>query len=139
MKTLIIPILLVSGLLAAQVTPVSAQHARFFRIAGPVPTTITDVTADGTVTWTNIATNATFTVQTATVLPGESNWVDWVQITVSNAVTVHRIFDPDPPSGMALIPAGNFTMGNCMDSNEGGERRTAFAHGLFFRVLHGPV
>ena len=26
---------------------------------------------------------------------------------------------PAPPTGMALIPAGAFTMGNCMDPNEG--------------------
>ena len=41
------------------------------------------------------------------------------------------------PSGMALIPAGSFTMGNCMDSSEGYVRRTAAAHGLCERVLHG--
>ncbi|MCU0785835.1 MAG: formylglycine-generating enzyme family protein [Verrucomicrobia bacterium] len=98
--------------LASVLVPCSrADETRFFRIAGPVPTTITDVTADGNVTWTNEATNATFTAQTATTLAGESNWVDWVQVLASNAVTVHRIFDPNPPSGMAFIPAGSFAMG----------------------------
>lgn len=120
MRILIIPMVLMGGLLAAQVAPATAQDARFFRIAGPVPTTITDVTADGAVTWTNEATNATFTVQMATILPGESNWVDWVQVPASNAVTIHRLFDPNPPFGMALIPAGSFTMGNSMNPNEGG-------------------
>ncbi|MCU0784357.1 MAG: formylglycine-generating enzyme family protein [Verrucomicrobia bacterium] len=119
MKTLIISIVLAGGLWAAQIAPAAAQDARFFRIASPVPTTITEVTADGIVTWTNEATNATFTVQTATILAGESNWVDWVQVPVSNAVTVHRLFDLNPPSGMVLIPAGGFTMGNCMEPNEG--------------------
>jgi formylglycine-generating enzyme required for sulfatase activity len=47
----------------------------------------------------------------ATLLSGESNWVDWVQVPVSNAVTVHQVFDPNPPPGMALIPAGSFLMG----------------------------
>jgi formylglycine-generating enzyme required for sulfatase activity len=45
--------------------------------------------------------------------------MDWVQVPANDAVTVHRIFDPDPPEGMAFIPAGSFTMGNCMDPSEG--------------------
>jgi formylglycine-generating enzyme required for sulfatase activity len=77
------------------------------------------MTADGTITWTNTPTNATFTVQTATTLHGPSNWVDYVRVPASNAVTVQRIFDRNPPSGMVLIPAGSFTMGNCMDPSEG--------------------
>jgi formylglycine-generating enzyme len=72
------------------------------------------VTADGIVTWTNVATNATFTLQTTTILPGESNWVNYVQVPASNAVTVHHTFDPNPPSGMAMIPAGSFTMGDSL-------------------------
>ena len=89
-----------------------ADEARFFRIAGPVPTTITAVSAAGYVTWTNVATNATFTVQTATALLSESNWVDFVQVPVTTGVTTEQLYDPNPPSGMALIPAGSFTMGN---------------------------
>lgn len=95
-----------SGLAIAQ-----AEDARFFRITGTVPTTIIEVTRGGTVTWTNAVTNATFTVQTATILPGESNWFDWAQVPASNNVTTLRIFDPNPPSGMAFIPAGSFLMG----------------------------
>jgi formylglycine-generating enzyme required for sulfatase activity len=45
--------------------------------------------------------------------------VDYVRVPASNAVTVQRIFDRNPPSGMVLIPAGSFTMGNCMDPAEG--------------------
>ncbi|MBE0543272.1 MAG: SUMF1/EgtB/PvdO family nonheme iron enzyme [Verrucomicrobia bacterium] len=99
-------------------TPAVAQDARFFRIVGPVVTTITAVTADGTVTWTNEVTNATFTVQTTTALPDATNWVDWVRVPASNAVTSHRILDPNPPAGMVLIPAGSFTMGDTF--KEGG-------------------
>jgi len=109
-RTALVP--LVSGLFLLSAT---AQEARFFRIAGPVPTTITEVTLDGWVTWTNDPTNATFTVQTTTGLLEESNWVDWVQVPVSNAVTVHRVFDPNPPEGMALIPAGTFVMGDVLN------------------------
>lgn len=92
-------------------TTALAQVARYFRVAGPVPVTITNFTQDGTVTWSNTPTNATFTVQTATDLAA-SNWVDWVQVPASNATTIHRICDPNPPVGTAFIPAGSFVMGN---------------------------
>jgi formylglycine-generating enzyme len=92
-----------------------ADEARFFRIAGPVPTTITAVSADGYATWTNLATNATFTVQTAVSLLSETNWVDYVQVPATSGVTTNRLYDPNPPSGMALIPAGVFTMGNTLE------------------------
>ena len=111
--------LLAGGFMAVCLVSTSGQDARFFRIAGPVATRVTGMTADGTITWTNIPTNATFTVQTATTLHGPSNWVDYVRVPASNAVTVQRIFDRNPPSGMALIPAGSFTMGNCMDPSDG--------------------
>jgi formylglycine-generating enzyme required for sulfatase activity len=126
MKTLLITLTLLGGLLATSVSSLHAQETRFFRIVGPVATTIMDVTMDGTVTWTNVAINATFTVQTATVLPDATNWVDWVQVPVTNAVTVHRLFDPKPPPGMAFIPAGSFMMGDTFnDSHDSlGERPT---------------
>lgn len=91
--------------------PLAAQDTRYFRVAGPVPVTLTAVTPEGWVTWTNAPTNATFTVQTATALGSETNWVDWIEVPVTNAVTVHRVFDPNPPDGMAFIPAGSFMMG----------------------------
>ena len=94
-----------------------AQDARFFRIAGPVGTTITAFSADGYVTWTNAPTNATFTVQTAVSLVGPSNWVDYIQVPVTNPITVHRLYDPNPPTGMALIPAGSFKMGDSLDGS----------------------
>jgi len=89
-----------------------AGEARFFRVAGPVASTITAFHADGYVTWTNETTNATFTVQTASSLVGPSNWVDYIQVPSTNSVTTHRLYDPNPPAGMALIPAGSFTMGD---------------------------
>ena len=98
---------------------VAAHGAQFFRIAGPVATKITALSTNGYITWTNSPTNATFAVQTAQSLPGRTNWVDYIRVAVTNAVTTQRIYDPNPPSGMALIPAGSFTMGNCMDPDEG--------------------
>jgi formylglycine-generating enzyme required for sulfatase activity len=111
MKTLMIPIVLAGGFFAAQVTSAPAQDTRFFRLVGPAVTTITGISQDGYVTWNNAATDVTCTVETALALVGPSNWVDYVQVPISNAVTTVRLFDPNPPSGMALIPAGSFTMG----------------------------
>jgi formylglycine-generating enzyme required for sulfatase activity len=97
----------------------AAQSTRFFRITGPAATTITAIRADGTLVWNNALAGTNYTVQMATSLGGGANWVDYVQLPVTDAVNVNRIIDPNPPAGMALIPAGSFTMGNCMDPNEG--------------------
>ena len=116
-----------------------AQDGRFFRIVAPVPTTITEVTPEGMVTWTNTPTNATFTVQTTTALPDETNWVDWVQVPVSDAMTVHRVFDPNPPPGMALHPRGEFPDGGddeCWSREL--HRRGSPTYRVCFGVLHGP-
>lgn len=103
------------------VASLSAGEALFFRIAGPVPTTIAGFSADGYLTWTNVATNATFTIQSAPYLVSRSNllvytnWIEYLQVPVTQSVTTHRIINPNPSSGMALIPAGSFTMGDSLD------------------------
>jgi len=56
----------------------------------------------------------TCTVQRAASLDGTTNWTDFVQHAVTGAVMSLRVFDPSAPSGMALIPAGSFSMGNCI-------------------------
>ncbi len=97
-----------------------AQEARFFRVVGPQAVAITSFTADGYITWTNAPTNATFTVQAAWNSFEPNNWVDYIQVPVSNSpVTVHRLYDPNPPRNMAFIPAGSFRMGNCMGASDG--------------------
>jgi len=96
-----------------------ADEARFFRVVGPTGTTVTAVTPDGYITWTNAQVGTNYTVQTAHGLGAAANWVDYIQIPASNNVVTHRLFDPNPPSGMAFIPPGSFTMGNCMDPAEG--------------------
>jgi sulfatase modifying factor 1 len=131
MKTIRIAMLLTfTALLTSR-----GEDARFFRIAGPVPTAITAFSADGYVTWTNTLTNATFTVQTASLPFGPSNWVDYIQVPATNPITMHRLFDPSQPAGMMLIPAGSFTMGNCMETNEA----TAFElplHSVYVSAFH---
>src|SRR5262245_1458647 len=85
-----------------------AEEARYFRVTGPVATTITAFTAHGYITWTNVATNATFTVQTAQSLASPINWVDYIQVLVTKRVTTERLFEPSLPSSIVLIPAGSF-------------------------------
>jgi sulfatase modifying factor 1 len=111
--------------LALALVPSSrAAEAGFFRVAGPVATTITSITADGMVTWTNASTNATFTVQKAASLLNRSNWNDYVQVPVTNAMTRQWLFDTNPPSGMAFIPAGSFIMGDTFNEGEADELPT---------------
>ena len=95
----------------------SAQDARFFRISGPAATTITTFRPDGTLVWSNALAGTNYTVQTATSLAGETNWVDYVQIPVSNSINTNQLISYPLPSGMALIPAGSFTMGDNLDGD----------------------
>ncbi|MEI7902002.1 MAG: SUMF1/EgtB/PvdO family nonheme iron enzyme, partial [bacterium] len=89
------------------------QTSVFLRVVSPTGSVITALSPDGTMTWTNAATaGVTCTVQRAETLAGPSNWVDYVQHEVTNAAMVLRLFDPTPPAGMALIPAGSFQMGD---------------------------
>jgi len=93
----------------------AAQDARYFRVVGPVRTTIASITADGSITWTNTPTNATFTVQTTASLSPIVAWTDWTRVLVTSTTTSLQVFSLNPPAGMVLIPAGTFTMGDNLD------------------------
>jgi formylglycine-generating enzyme required for sulfatase activity len=116
MKTKLLILFVVLALIAG-VHQSAAQGARFFRIAGPAATTITKFRADGTLVWSNALAGTNYTIQTVTSLPGGSNWVDYVQLPVTNSVNTNRLIDFNPPAGMALIPAGSFTMGDNLDGS----------------------
>ncbi len=89
------------------------QGTAFFRIVSPTNSQIKAFGSDGTLVWTNASTaGVTCTVQRATTLAGPSNWVDYVKHPATNATMAARIFDPNTPSGMVLIPAGSFSMGD---------------------------
>jgi formylglycine-generating enzyme required for sulfatase activity len=92
-----------------------AQDTRFLRISGPAATTITAFRPDGTLVWSNALAGTNYTVQTVACLPGGTNWVDYVRLPVTQAVNTNLLFDFNPPAGMALIPAGVFTMGDTLD------------------------
>ncbi len=94
------------------------EGAQFFRVTGPATTVITLMGSDGTMVWSNAQPGATFTVQTISTLQGGSNWVDYVQIPTTNNVNTNLLVDFNPPSGMALIPAGSFTMGNSIGDGD---------------------
>jgi len=110
-------LLRVLGVLWASAVTITltAQEARFFRVSGPVPVTITAWDANGFLTWTNAPTNATFVVQTTTLLNG--SWTDWTQVPATGGVTTVQIFSLNPPPGMVLIPAGTFAMGDNLDGS----------------------
>ncbi len=92
-----------------------AQETRFFRIYGPSATTIISFQPDGWLVWSNALPGATYTVQTVQSLPGGTNWVDYVQLPTTTSLNTNKIIDFTPPAGMALIPAGSFTMGDNLD------------------------
>ncbi|MGA2871865.1 MAG: hypothetical protein ABSF34_22230 [Verrucomicrobiota bacterium] len=92
-----------------------AQEVRFFRISGPAATVIKGLSSDGTMIWTNAQPGTNYIIQTSFSLHGNTNWVDYVQIPVTNRVSTNLIFDVNPPTGMAFIPAGSFMMGDSLD------------------------
>ncbi len=99
----------------AGVHSLAAQGTRFFRISGPAATTVIAFNSDGTMVWSNAQPGATYTIQTVSSLPGGTNWVDYVQIPVTNSLNTNLLIAFNPPAGMALIPAGVFTMGNSIN------------------------
>jgi len=107
--------LFIALVLLADVHQAAAQGERFFRISGPTATTITAFRPDGTLVWSNAQTGTNYTVQTVTSLPGGTNWVDYVQLPVNSGISTNQLIAFNPPAGMALIPAGVFTMGDTLD------------------------
>ena len=88
-----------------------AEAGRSFRIISPARTAILSVSPPGTITWTNWATGITCTIQSSTGFGG-GGWGDYLRVPVSSPITTVQVFDTTPLSGMALIPAGSFTMGD---------------------------
>ncbi len=114
MKTQLRCLFIVASLFAG-IHQSAAQGTRFFRISGPAATTITAVQPNGAIVWSNAQPGATYTIQAASSLGGETHWVDYVGIPTSNSLTTNVVIALNPPAGMALIPAGVFTMGDTLD------------------------
>ncbi|MBE0544902.1 MAG: SUMF1/EgtB/PvdO family nonheme iron enzyme [Verrucomicrobia bacterium] len=105
-------------LLMLQTPTLRAQEMRYYRVLGPVATTLS-YTEDGWLTFTNIPTNALFTVQ-VTARFDTNVWLDYVQVPVTGATTIVRVHDPSPPAGMALIPGGPYTRGDFFGDHASG-------------------
>jgi formylglycine-generating enzyme required for sulfatase activity len=108
-------IVVVTLALFASVHQAAAQEGRFFRISGPATTKILEFRADGSLVWSNALQGTNYTIQTITALPGGTNWVDYIQLPVTTTVNTNLLVVFNPPSDMALIPAGVFTMGDTLD------------------------
>src|SRR3989442_12429326 len=119
MKSKLHSLFIVLALLAG-INQAAAQGARFFRISGPAATTIMSFNPDGTLVWSNALAGTNYTIQTATSLSGGSNWADYVQLPVTQAVNTNLLIDFNPPAGMALIPAGGFRCGGTLDCGVSG-------------------
>ncbi len=96
MKAKIFSLFMVVALLAG-VQKAVAQGAQFFQISGPAATTIIAFNPDGSLVWSNSLAGTNSTVQTATSLVGGGNWVDYVQLPPTNAVSTNLIFAFNPP------------------------------------------
>ena len=105
------------GMLLAGTWETFAADVRFFRITGPTSTVIAALSADGTVMWTNNAVGVTCKVESAYSVGNDPIWERYTELAVTSSVTRLRIFDPNPPAGMVLIPAGSFVMGNAFPSD----------------------
>jgi formylglycine-generating enzyme required for sulfatase activity len=99
--------------LVAGVYQAAAQTAQFFRIVGPAATTIHAFKPDGTLVWSNAKKGTNYTVQTSSSLTGD--WVNYVQLPVTNYINTNQIIAFNPLPGMAFIPAGSFTIGDTLD------------------------
>jgi hypothetical protein len=60
--------------------------------------------------WINAEPDTNYTMQTCTFFNGGSNWVDYVQIPVTNSISTNLLISFNPPAGMVLVPAGVFTI-----------------------------
>jgi sulfatase modifying factor 1 len=112
----------------------ACQGARYFRILGPTNTTILAFRHDGTMVWSNKQPIAVYTIQTASSLHGGSNWVSYVQIPTTTAVNTNQLVSFNPPAGMALIPAGSFTMGDTLDAGANASPTNATVSAFYMDV-----
>jgi len=122
MKTKIQNLFLVLALLAGAHRAHSTAVQMGIRPAGKDvliswPASLTNYVLQST---TNLASASWLTVSNVVPVLGNNS----LTVTVTNTARARffRLYNtntPTVPTGMALIPAGSFTMGNCMDPNEG--------------------
>lgn len=102
-----ISVLVLAVFLMAVAAGYGQQETAFYRITSSTNLQVTAFSIDGTLVWSNAAVDGVkCTVHRATTLKGTGNWSTLTTVTVTNAVMGLRVFDPFPPEGMVLIPAG---------------------------------
>lgn len=92
-----------------------AGDATFWRVSSASsasPSVVLTVDWNGTLAWSNAVPGQTYQVQRATSLISATEWQDFIQVPATGATVSVRVFDPNLPQGMALIPAGSFSMGD---------------------------
>ena len=120
--------------LLASIHQAAALGAQFFRISGPAATTLIAFQPDGTLVWSNTQPGVTYSVQTVSSLPSGTNWVDYVQIPASDFLNTNQLVDFNPPAGMALIPAGSFTMGDTLDGESNAVPTNVYVSAFYMDV-----
>jgi formylglycine-generating enzyme required for sulfatase activity len=133
MKTQFACYFIVLGLFAGS-NQAAAQGMQFFRISGPSATTLDAFRSDGTLVWSNALAGTNYTVQAGTALPGGGNWVDYVRLSVTQAVNTNLIAAFNPPAGMALIPDGVFSMGDTLDGESDALPKNVTVSGFYMDV-----
>ena len=100
----------------------------YYDLADPDSATVRvslQISSDGGTTWVVPAQTLVGTGFGDLVKPGNGRWIKWDAGVdwngqVSDKIRFRVIANDDPvPAGMALIPAGNFAMGNSTDAAEG--------------------
>jgi formylglycine-generating enzyme required for sulfatase activity len=112
----------------------AAQGEAFFRISGPAATAITAFNPDGTIVWSNASVGTSYIVQIAASLSVGTKWVDYVQLSVTNSVNTNLVVAFNPPAGMALVPAGVFTMGDTLDGESDAFPTNVYVSGFYIDV-----
>jgi formylglycine-generating enzyme len=128
-KSLLIVLAFLTGTFSA-----TAQNSRFFRISGPGATTIISCNQDGTLVWSNSLSATNYIFQTASPLAEGTNWVDYIQIPVTNGINTNLLFDLHPPNGMTLIPAGTFIMGDTLDGESDAVATNVYVSAFYMDV-----
>jgi sulfatase modifying factor 1 len=82
------------------------------------PTTVSNCVLQST---TNLTPETWLTVSNVVVRVNNSFTVTVTNTARARFFRLYNTNTPTVPAGMVLIPAGSFTMGNCMDPNEGGD------------------
>jgi len=103
-------LLVVATLSASAVA--NAQISQFFRVTGPAGSQIINFESDGSLVWSNGQAGAAYEIQRSYSLMDGGNWVDYIQLAPDQGILTNLLVAFHPPSGMILIPAGVFTIGN---------------------------